>query len=1227
MSSGNTEQALENITDAGLFERLATATLREANHLYQSLVHTGVNAEGKPVKSPVDGICFVQGTDPPHMVAVHHATTAQKDLEKKWLHDPSTVKPRKGSKPTAPAGDLIKTAAIVQQERERTKDLRAVLVLTTNREPSEDLIRNVVAAGRTYDIEIDIWSRSRLSHFLDYQPTGQWIRKSFLNIEQELLSPDLLHELSMKSLQIQQDKFFDNPSAWIPRQLDSLLTNALNRDITFLVAGSGFGKSVACFRQLMTHVKSGGFGFVLSHESIASSLTLEQAVMTELQQLHPSLASGITPVSFCSSEQPLLLVVEDVNQSGEPQALLRKLASWSQESSEDKQRRTSCWQVLCPLWPEIFASLPTPVRDTIQPQVLIADGFTKDEGRDAVLTRSHLASHSLSLLEAESIAHALGHDPLLIALHNQDKTPNANQIIEQFFEDCLNSICQTTQGFFPISYRQAIRALGSEMLLRRKIDLALNEVITWERLQGQHSQLLSQLVAHGKFIRAIGSSNNQRLVFRHDRVRDWLLADAVIDLESRGLLEEEVLSEPYFAEVLGAAVTREDISSSLIERVKHSNPLALFHSLRIIGEAEHPNRDIIINCIDNYLAEPTIRESSKLYLRLEALAMLSETDAPEVPEIARRLHQDHPLNAAVAKFRNGDVLGGIYLCSVFEPGCSYPWRDSQIEHAKSKYGYSLTETLANTLRGTELPSQVRIGALRLSGHFAEPSLAPAIEASWNSDDDRLNHLDEYLWAFAECCADDPERFLGPVCNAWALLSDQPEKEGCSSPRNSLAAYGVRWALHQWPPHSAVIDYFVQRAAQEDLRWPITYMLHGMNHTQAIEFIVHEFAARERRLEGTDFVSVMRVEDEWRRAQDVGRSMSQECRDFLLAIWQDSANDKYLRSKAFAVWAVTEKEGDIKILQDVEPADDIANNILRQRLVRGDHEAIPAWLEKLSTDDKGFWWFYGRYLWSPELSNALDEWLDRRDVLSERVWYEYFELDWFASDLISRMNADEAEDILSKHWSHIRFNSMYVQSALYISTPKLLELAQTPIHECPDPSKMLQYISMRFGVRDSGHPGVRSESQLRSLVPYIHLLSPTCIHSFWQECNDRGWFTTRRELFDDHLQLQYSQLKWEQNQAKASLDEMLERDRLVWLEHWIDEFLKIDVPWKEILSTIHVWFEEKHSFEAFKVLTSAIKYRGSREDLSVLKVYEGMPEPDTSQLIADTEFAVKRRSIV
>ena len=119
MVGGSTEQALAAITDEGSFERLATAILREAEPLCKALVHPGVNIAGKTVKSPVDGICFVQDADPPHMIAVHHTTTALKDLEKKWLHDPSKVKARKRSRSAAPAGDLVKTAELVEETRLR----------------------------------------------------------------------------------------------------------------------------------------------------------------------------------------------------------------------------------------------------------------------------------------------------------------------------------------------------------------------------------------------------------------------------------------------------------------------------------------------------------------------------------------------------------------------------------------------------------------------------------------------------------------------------------------------------------------------------------------------------------------------------------------------------------------------------------------------------------------------------------------------------------------------------------------------------------------------------------------------------------------------------------------------------------------------------------------------------------------------------------------------------
>ena len=52
-----TNTALAGLTDAGLFERIATAVLRLQPN-YEGLAHPGINAAGKTRKSPVDGLVF-----------------------------------------------------------------------------------------------------------------------------------------------------------------------------------------------------------------------------------------------------------------------------------------------------------------------------------------------------------------------------------------------------------------------------------------------------------------------------------------------------------------------------------------------------------------------------------------------------------------------------------------------------------------------------------------------------------------------------------------------------------------------------------------------------------------------------------------------------------------------------------------------------------------------------------------------------------------------------------------------------------------------------------------------------------------------------------------------------------------------------------------------------------------------------------------------------------------
>jgi hypothetical protein len=920
-------------------------------------------------------------------------------------------------------------------------------------------------------------------------------------------------------------------------------------------------------------------------------------------------------------------VVEDINRSGQTQLLMERLAGWSTTPTKDDKGASSPWRLVCPLWPEILASLGEQARKRIEPLIVPISGFTENESRDAVLARARLDGRKLSLLSAKEISRALGHDPLLIALHDQRTVPDPHKVISQFVEGSLSRAASAAKDLPAAEYRQALRALVGEMLAKRQIELNWREVSSWERLQGEPLRLLGRLAHHGELIRLMGSSDDQRLLFRHDRVRDWLLADAAVELDRRNLLEEQVVAEPYFAEVMGAVIVRGCPKSSFLQRVASSNPLALFHALRLFGQANEPHHQAILQTINDWLDDPATHDPSNLHLRWETLAMLAGTDSPEVPGLVRKF-RERSISGRLARLRNGDLFGGIELCIDIDPGTGAPWRDIQIEHAKARHGANLTKSLDGFLMRTDLDSADRVGALRLAGHFSDPNLALAIEACWNADAGRSDHLADYLWAFGECCGDNPARFLGPVCDAWAELSDQSEKEGWRSPRDELAADELRWAFHRWPPLAA-IDYFVQRGSQDDLKQSIIYMLHGMDHPKAIFFVVQELAAIRRRIAGTNSSSsfVMTSKGDWQRAQeDESRPMSKASRDLLLSLWRDEANDKHLRDQAFSIWAATQDSDDIEVLCALKPSDELADKILWERLTRGDQRAIPAMIEKLATDDHGYWWQCGRYLWSQELTEALDDFLGRRGAWTEWTWDKFFNSDWITSEMVMQLPANEAESLLLKHWTHLRFSSRFVQTALYVSTPRLVEAAQAAINECPEPKKLMEHLSHRFRIRTKSRLGLVREAQVLVLAPYLHLLSPMDLRVLWDACNDHGWFTIRRELLDGRLQPPFPKERWDRDHAALELDKMTAEDRLVWIGHWIDDFLKTGVWWTEILATMTAWLDQRRSLEALQVVAAAVKHRGTREDLRALKVYKGMQRTAARELIANTRFAVCRRSI-
>ncbi len=1229
MGSGETQQRLAAITDQGLFERLATAVLRQAEPLCRHLAHPGVNLAGKTVKSTVDGITFAQGANPSHMIAVHHTTCKRKDLKGKWLLDPAEVQPRGGGKPTAPAGDLIKTATLFAEQKCQIPNLEATLFLTTNKEPPDKLICDVHKAGHIAGLDVIIWPRSLIADFLDFEPKGQWIRNYFLGIDQERLSEELLHEISRRSLECSD--LPDDSNLWIDRQFDQKLEKATGRDVVFIVGESGFGKSVACHKRLKAHVKAGGFGFVIPHRIIDGALSLDQAIEMTLQQLHPSLVSGegSGARALVSEHTPLLMVVEDINKSGQPTSIVEKLVSWSTQKKELNQ--TANWQLFCPVWPRILLSLGDQLRKMINELVLPASSFTAEEATIAVQHRWEHAGVSISKLDAEAVTSVLGQDPLLIALQDPTKMPNPNNAVQSFIDGSLDRLAGVRGEFTAGEYRRGLRHLSTRMLELPCFDLSMTAVVSWFSDTQEVVKILRHIAHFGEIIRISGPSTDERLSFRHDRVRDWLLADAVADLMSREAIPDAMVKDPFFAEIFGTSLVRNNIPIVMVEKVRIANPLALFCAMRVFGEPTNDLHHAIIKAAIAWLDDEGTHGPQNNNLRWTALRILSETDGQYVTSLVESFLQEKDNWWGLrARFRNGDFVAGIKLCSEHRPGRRVVGHLELIDHVQRCWNKALVCQIDDLLRNDQLTPCDRSGTLRLAGYLGDPRLAGAIKTSWLADSGRDERLADYLWAGAQCCGDHPSRLLAPVCDTWAKLPDETEEGHSASPRDNLAAYTIRWAFRDKLPEPAC-RYFIERAQSSDLQWPITYMLHDIDHPDAVEFVARELAAKDEQLEGTESYShfATTVSDAWHRFQEkTGCAMSNASRNRLYELWTNKGTGKYLRKQAFKIWCSTIENEDIPILQTLSTDKGLGDEALFQRLRRGDREAIAGLVEKLKNDNPGYWWQAGRYIWSDDLTESLDDALVRRGERVERKW-EFNDLSWedrILSERLMELPARTAEQLLIKHWDHLCYVPYFVQAAFYTTTPRLTELAEKAVAECPEPKSLFKFVTMNFGTRTTGRTGITRIEQIEVLLPYFDYLDVSDILSLWEVCNSQSWFQFRRKHFDARVKSSNANVYVDDNMALKDLDRFFNEGGRFWADLWTSRFRETGVSVDHMMETVQRWLKRHTDIRALRMAAEIVIQAGKRCHLIILHNHKIETADRADLIISNAEFALKRRSL-
>lgn len=1162
----NTTQALAEITDAGLFEKIATSVLRYAEpEIYGSVSHQGVNPQGKTVKAPLDNVGWCHTELDETIVCIAHTTTSKSDLEQKWLRDLDTVKPRKqGANPTGTDGDLVKAIKEINEIRKINPSIKARLALAINCEESQELRTQVQILASNNDIELDIWSVSRLAGFLDTHPDGQIVRRNHLGVAPIRLSKQLLLEIGEKSL---SNLKFD-ADLFIERDFKPVYQN------TLVVGVSGTGKTTQSISILKKYLKLQKPVLVLPDSTVNQAVSIEEAVDIELHRYANELIpqSGLQALELCSIDEPLMILVEDINRSSDSARLLRKLIDWSNSNVN--------FILLCPVWHRLIASLSFEERKGLEAHFKLEylESYNEDEANRAVLARATQEKIQLDELSAANVAQQLGYDPLLISLANLAEFHENSNVIAEYVLNTIQSIA-IRNDLLAYQVEEAIDEYGLHLFQNKKVQGESRDL----RALSQSSQkAFKQILMDGRLFRQAFESPDDAIMSRHDRLNFYIIAKSIISY-----LEDDSfnLTDPYFAEIIGISCALAGLKKDKLYDITIKNSLVAFHCYAFSAKTNSSYLSISVNNIKQWLEVSEHQSdsySSQLYKSLIILNDVLHASVLEVLSLYNDKHHNHVFYQI--SFKQGSLSDGLRWVSIYSFDTTVTGEKQVVDYVFNKYGENLVQQIYRNLVDERINYHTKHQLLRLIGYTENTIFANAIRIAWRFIPDDKKDYRLFFWAATRVCDDDPDSLLEPIFDYWENLSDE-ENEYYSTDRASFAAHGLEWKFREYVPYKSIAFMLKEAEKRDSLNFYILYMLSEVDHPDVLEAQATRLANSRR--QGNYMPSA--VLDTLSRNSEKGKILSIESKEKLLSISESLEGDDFLRKSAFNLWEMSPHHDDLIVLQDIANSDIRFETALMGRAKRQDTTAVAQIIEKINENPR-YWWQATRYLWHKDFEKLLEENVATIDESSD------LEIFWIIDELFEKIEIKKAESLLVKYWGHLSNHKKFIQIALMIATPNLQELVAIKLENSSNIEEFFIHFRSTLGVRTRGRKGIHRYEQMKVIEPYFEYLDESILSSLSEVCLKQGWEDIS-QILEPFIKDKRFRGFVEINVLRLS--ESLESDRsfVYW---WISDRKKEGWSHQKTIETLFNWFEQHKSEQALNVISKPLSESGKRTDYIVLE---------------------------
>jgi hypothetical protein len=1239
----STEETLAQLTDGAKFEAIGSAYLRHAHPYLISLNDIGRNLRGKTIKSKLDGVCKYGK----HDYAYPAYTTNASNLEKKWLstHEKNL-------------GDLPKALRKIAERRAKDSEAKFQLFLVSNQQINEELHDKVLDYPIPDYVDIRIIGNSPIASFLDHDPNGQHLRRHFLQIEATLLSIPLLHEIIQRNTENYRFKSSLNsaPISAIKSRRD-LLRDTIKKTnkLILLVGESGLGKSALLYEFMSEKQQEGKLILHILPDAIRQAYSISQVIIEQLKIESRHLYVTDDQLRALIKEE-IILIVDDINNVDNPRMFLDKLKTWAAMPTEIPAK------IICPVWPknlsidanlsahsDVFFQVKLPALSE-KDALSIVDKNTRERGI------------TLSLQQKKALVSDLGKDPLLISIYldsfktaREISTHETLETLSRYLEDKISSIADQ-RGVPAVQFHEALIQLGARMLSLHILSPSYNQIKHWFSSDPDLLTTVNYIAADKHIFQA---PPGEDIVFRHDRIRDAILIESIVTMLQESSKNLVTLSDPFYAELIGAALAKSTITIEIAEEITKINPLAVFCAFKFLQDRSQESKfNLFETCITGWNTERASSSAPKELIQ-QIGAALVQFDTKNINKLLGSLPRTY--ETALAKFHNGDLEGALQYFmhgDATAPSSGNYWRDLVVDHVRHHHTVALVKRLLGILPAA-FTDAGRQSFYRLAGYLQAPELIPHIRETWSLNPN-TDQFPDYLWAVVQCAGKRDRSILQKALTYWATIPDESidPRYNSRTQRSIVTAeiHLIRWTINDTQA-KLLADIARKRKA---LQWQVSVIFRFIESPVALLFAVEYLGNILDKSQQGSFPRLFIELDRWDYSKN-GRKLPAGSLEFLEAVWKSKKKSPGIREIAFTFWCGSSEGQDvIRECANIKSTDRVLDKIaIRQRVELRDQSVTSAIIRKIRKD-KFIW--HIEAIWNEKLKIFIDSCLRDPEFSNSRQFMEQF---W---ETIVKIPAQDAEKLLFHHWAGLKKWPQAVGTALYLATPQSLSLALVEINclgfdnwprykdhyrliqhstvaytQESDPftheehknidrlMRIFQHIDHTFGINRTERRDLLTKEKLNSLIPYLALLNDMRVKDLAGACVENGWL----DWLDSHL-LPFLDSS-DRKQVFPNDSDLLEEIQKMALEKHPTRAHAM-VRWggrrgitnERIIAVLRIFSINAHAIKDLELICFFLAEIGTRQDLNIIdnvSVTEATDVVRAAQLKEGTQYLVRRGNLL